>query len=79
MKKAIGITRKMDGLGRIVIPAETRRILNIETGDTVEMFMDDSGVYIEKYVPGCVFCDEVSELQELNGVRYCAACAKKIK
>ena len=76
--KALGIIRKMDKLGRIVLPAETRRILNIDTGDDLEMFMDGEGVYITKYEPGCAFCDNVSDLKELNGVRYCADCLKEM-
>lgn len=48
--KALGMVRKVDELGRVVIPAEVRRNLEIDTGTSVEMFTDDEGLFIRKYV-----------------------------
>lgn len=49
--KSLGIVRKVDELGRVVIPIETRRSLGIKEKDPVEMFVDEEGIYIKKYKP----------------------------
>ena len=54
--KATGIVRKVDELGRIVLPIELRRTLNIEEKDSLEIFVDGSSVILQKYEPSCIFC-----------------------
>ncbi len=54
--KATGIVRKVDELGRIVIPMELRRTLDIEKEDSVEIFVDDGSIVLRKYEPACIFC-----------------------
>ena len=76
--KAIGIVRKVDELGRIVIPKELRRTLNIEEGDQLEIFVDGKEVILRKYEPGCVFCGNVKYVVEFKGKKVCTNCIKDI-
>jgi len=74
--KATGYVRKLDSLGRIVLPKSLRRQLNIKVGDNIEMFVDQDGnVVLDKYLPRCVFCENVSEdLVEYKGKVICRDC-----
>lgn len=54
--KATGIVRKVDELGRIVLPIELRRTLDIEIKDPIEIFVDDEYILLKKYEPACIFC-----------------------
>ena len=54
--KATGIVRKVDELGRIVLPIELRRTLNIEIKDPLEIYVDGESIMLKKYQPACVFC-----------------------
>ena len=76
--KAIGIVRKVDEFGRIVIPKELRRTLNIEEGDLLEIFVDGEEVILRKYKPGCVFCGNVKYVVEFKGKKVCTNCIKDI-
>lgn len=49
--KATGIVRRIDDLGRIVIPKEVRRTMNIREGDPIEIYLDNGGILLKKYVP----------------------------
>ncbi|MEC2709725.1 AbrB/MazE/SpoVT family DNA-binding domain-containing protein [Bacillus thuringiensis] len=49
--KATGIVRKLDNLGRIVIPKETRKTLQVETSDALEFFVDEDAIVLQKYTP----------------------------
>lgn len=49
--KETGIIRKMDELGRIVIPKDVRRLLNLKEGDPLELFLHEQGVFFKKYDP----------------------------
>ena len=76
--KSTGIVRKIDELGRIVIPKELRRTLNIEEGDPLEIFVDGEEVILRKYEPGCVFCGNVKYVVEFKGKKVCTNCIKDI-
>lgn len=76
--KAIGSVRKVDELGRIVIPKELRRTLNIEEGDPLEIFVDGEEVVLRKYEPGCVFCGNAKYVVEFKGKKVCTNCIKDI-
>lgn len=77
--KATGIVRKMDTLGRVVIPIELRRTMNIDVKDGIEIFVDDDQIVLRKYTPACFFCDSASDLYEYNGRMICGECIKKLK
>ena len=70
--------RKVDELGRVVIPKELRRSLNIVEGEPLEILADVEGIYLRKYVSGCTFCKGMDELVEFGGTQVCKKCAKAI-
>jgi len=74
--RATGYVRKLDSLGRIVLPKSLRRQLDIKVGDNIEMFVDEDGnVVLDKYLPRCIFCENVSEnLVEYKGKVMCREC-----
>lgn len=76
--KSTGIIRKIDVLGRIVLPIELRRHLGITTGDDIEIRAEGKGVILTKYTPGCLFCGGKVDLADFNGKKICAACREKI-
>jgi Regulators of stationary/sporulation gene expression len=77
--KSTGIVRKVDSLGRIVLPIELRRVMGIDIKDPIEIFTDDSHIVLGKYQPACIFCDSVSGVSEFKGTKICATCMAKLK
>ena len=76
--KSTGIIRKVDDLGRIVLPIELRRTLDIAERDELEIFMEDDRIVLKKYEPACVFCSSEQGLISYRGKNICQECAKKI-
>jgi len=76
--RATGYVRKLDSLGRIVLPKSLRKELNINEGDDIEMYVDDDGnVVLDKYVPRCVFCDLAKDdVISFKGKTVCKDCLK---
>lgn len=73
--KMTGIVRRVDGLGRVVIPIELRKTLGIAPGTPVEMYIGDNGLIIlKKYEPGCIICGEMEGLKDYNGKKFCREC-----
>ena len=77
--KSTGIVRKVDELGRIVLPIEMRRTLGVANRDPVEMFIDGKNIILRKYAPGCVFCGNTKEIIEYAGKRVCRKCVSDIQ
>ena len=77
--KATGMFRKVDELGRIVLPMELRKMLDIQQKDSLEMFIDEDRIILQKYQPSCIFCNNADDVVFFNGKRVCEACLKKIK
>ena len=77
--KSIGIVREVDKLGRIVIPKELRRTLKMETGDSVEIFVDGDRIVLRSYHPTCIFCGNSEMLGEYRGTTVCSRCIEDIK
>ncbi len=73
--KSTGIVRKVDELGRIVLPIELRRNLDIEERDSLEIYMDGDKIVLRKYEPACVFCGSAEDLVNYKGKNVCGACA----
>ncbi len=65
--KSTGIVRKVDELGRVVLPIELRRNLNIEVKDSLEIFVDDDKIILKKYEPSDIFTGSMDNLIEFNG------------
>jgi AbrB family transcriptional regulator, transcriptional pleiotropic regulator of transition state genes len=74
MIKATGIVRKVDDLGRMVIPKELRDVFNIDVGSPLEIWLDGEDIILRPYVPGCMFCDEKKELLEFKSRKICQGC-----
>lgn len=72
--KNTGVVRKIDELGRIVIPKEIRRSFNINEGDSLEIFTEEGNIILKKYTPGCHCCDEMEGLTEVLGLKLCTSC-----
>ena len=77
--KSTGIVRKVDELGRIVLPIEMRRTLDIAEKDALEIYVEGSSVILKKYKPSCVFCDETKDIVVFKGKNVCPACLKELK
>lgn len=76
--KATGIVRRIDDLGRIVLPKELRRVYGVEPGDAMEIFTSGEEIVLRKYVPstGCTFCGTVADhYAEMGDHRICPGCA----
>jgi len=77
LKKATGIVRRIDELGRVVIPKELRRTMGIEEGDALEIFTNDKEeIVLRKYQPGCMSRGTFEGLVEFGGVKLCKVCAQ---
>lgn len=72
--KATGIVRKVDELGRIVVPIELRRSLGIGDRDAVEMSIEDNSIVIRKHQPSCVFCGSTEEISQYKQKVVCKNC-----
>jgi transcriptional pleiotropic regulator of transition state genes len=77
--KSTGIVRKIDDLGRIVLPIELRRTLNIADRDTVEIYVDNDTIVLRKYQPSCVFCGHDKNVLEYRGKNICQSCIEALK
>lgn len=77
--KATGITRKIDELGRIVLPIELRRSLEIGEKDALEIYVEDDKIILRKYKSSCVFCGNEDNIIEFNGKNICADCIAHFK
>jgi len=77
--KSTGIVRKVDSLGRIVLPIELRRVMGIDIKDPIEIFTDDNHIILGKYQPACIFCDNVTGVTEFKGAKICNECFAKLK
>ena len=77
--KQTGIVRKVDELGRIVLPIELRRTLDIAVRDELEIYLDDDKVVMRKYEPSCVFCGSTRNLLEYREKSVCNECIQKMK
>ncbi|MDU1421961.1 AbrB/MazE/SpoVT family DNA-binding domain-containing protein [Clostridium sporogenes] len=76
--KSTGIVRRVDELGRIVIPKELRRTLNIEEGDGLEIYTEGEQIILKKYAPACIFCGEAKEVINFKGKNICKICLKEL-
>jgi len=76
--KATGIVRKVDNLGRIVLPIELRRTLGIDVKDSLEIFVDGDMVVFRKYSPACAFCSSADNVIRFQGKNVCGECVTAI-
>jgi len=74
--KSTGIVRKVDELGRVVIPIELRRTLDIEEKDSLEIYVDGDKIIFRKYEPACIFCGDASDVETFRGKNICRNCMR---
>ena len=77
--KSTGIVRKIDELGRIVLPAEMRKLFNINEKDAVEIFTKDDMIVLKKYDSTCIFCGSSNDLKQFKDKSVCPKCLKEMK
>ena len=77
--KSTGMVRKVDELGRIVLPAEIRQSMGINVRDALEIFTDEGRIILQKYEPSCVFCTNVDGITLYKNKRICADCLAALK
>ncbi len=77
--KATGIVRKLDQLGRIVIPKELRSTFDLKETDPIEIFVEGEDIVLRKYQPACIFCNEATDITQFEGKNVCKKCLTKIK
>lgn len=79
MMKNTGMTRKVDNLGRVVIPIELRRTMGIDVKDPLELYVEGRKIIYKKFVRGCIFCGELDNTFEQHGKEVCPKCASEAK
>ncbi|NLO99611.1 MAG: AbrB/MazE/SpoVT family DNA-binding domain-containing protein [Clostridiaceae bacterium] len=77
--KATGMIRSLDQLGRIVIPIELRRVLDIAIGDGLEFYSDENTIILKKYEPACIFCNNAKNIKVYRGKNVCGECYSELK
>ena len=77
--KSTGIVRKVDDLGRIVLPKELRKVLNIDERDPLEIFVDGNYIMLQKYEPSCIFCGNAEKVISYKGKNICQSCMGELK
>lgn len=76
--RSTGIVRKVDEVGRLVLPSELRRTHGLNEGTAVEIFVDGEAVMLRRYEPLCVFCGGGDELRFHHGKRICSTCRQTV-
>ncbi len=69
-----GIVRRIDSVGRFVLPIELRRTLQIEDNDSLEIFVEDNAIILKKYQPACIFCGNARDVSSYKGKNICDDC-----
>jgi len=77
--KSTGVVRKVDELGRIVLPIELRRTLDIAEKDALEIFVDGDKIVLRKYEPACIFCGNARDVVYYKGKNICKDCLDELK
>ena len=76
--KSTGMVRKLDNLGRIVLPIEMRKSMGIDVKDAIEIFAEGDSIILRRYEAGCVFCGEARDTVMLHGKRVCSQCREQL-
>ncbi len=77
--KSTGIVRKVDELGRVVLPIELRRTLDIAVKDSLEIYVDEGAIILKKYEPACIFCGDARDVVNYKGKNICAKCMRELR
>lgn len=74
-----GIVRRIDSVGRFVLPIELRRTLQIEDNDSLEIFVEDNTIVLKKYQPACIFCGNARDIALYKGKNICSECIRTLQ
>lgn len=77
--KSTGIVRKIDELGRIVLPIEIRNTMDIKNRDSIEIFVSEDKIILKKYEPACIFCGNADDVTFFKGKLICNECVQSMK
>lgn len=77
--KSTGIVRKVDELGRVVLPIELRRTLDISPRDPLEIFIEGDTIILKKYETACIFCGQTENIIDFKGKNLCSDCNEELK
>ena len=77
--KSTGMVGQLDTLGRIVIPVELRRTMDLSLKDTLEIFVDGDQIVLKKYHPACVFCNDARDVISYKGKLVCRRCLTELR
>ncbi len=77
--KSTGIVRKVDELGRVVLPIELRRTLDIAEKDALEIYVEENMIMLRKYEPCCIFCGDAKDIMVFKGKNICHNCANEMQ
>ncbi len=77
--KSTGIVRKVDELGRVVLPIELRKVFDIKEKDALEIYVDEEKIILKKYEPACIFCADAKDIINYKGKNICKVCLNEIK
>lgn len=73
-----GMVRKIDDLGRIVVPAETRRLFNIREGDPLSISVEGDSIIVRKLEATCTFCGSTDDVSSFKGKGLCGECRRQL-
>ena len=76
--KSTGVVRQLDTLGRIVLPIELRRTMDIGVKDMLEIFVEDDQIILKKYHPSCIFCSDARDVTSYKGKLVCKNCLTEL-
>jgi transcriptional pleiotropic regulator of transition state genes len=79
MSKSARVIRRLDPLGRIVLPKKYRKFLNIDIKDDIEIVVKGTNIYVSKHDPGCIFCGNNQNIKVFKEKPVCPDCYKDIK
>lgn len=77
--KSTGIVRKIDPLGRLVLPIEIRNVLDIPEGTPMEIYTEGESIILKKYALGCLFCSDSDDVVNFKGKYVCKSCMKDLR
>lgn len=76
--KSTGIVRKVDELGRIVLPSELRKHMDIAERDALEFYIEGDTIILRKYEPACIFCGDARDVEHFKGKNVCKSCLREM-
>lgn len=77
--RATGIVRRVDELGRVVLPMELRKVMDINEKDPMEIFVKDGQIILKKYEPACIFCGSAEEVIHYKGKNVYHTCSLEMR